>query len=142
MGLPGYSLTQPNSANDLTLFPVSFDWESDTKGVEEAIIRNETQRGVLTEYELYNRPGAFPGLNFRFTATQYTNFETFINATRAIDFWFVPDSSAMSAKFNVRREPSMMPKAIAPAKYSGTLEQRFQWTLKLTVLVEDDALED
>jgi hypothetical protein len=142
MGLPGYSITNPTVLGDLTLFPVHFTWESDTKGVEEAILRNETQRGVLYEYELYSRNGALSNLVFRFSATQYATFETFINATRAQEFWFVPDSDVLGTKFNVRRNPSMVPKAISPARYSGTLEQRFEWALHLTVLVTDNVLED
>src|SRR5688572_4410336 len=141
MGLPGYSLTNPSVAGDLTLFPVSFTWDSDTIGVDEEILRNVTNGGVLTEYELFHRT-VLPGLVFRFSRTQFTNFETFLTATRAIAFWLVPDSSVMATKYNCRRKPGLLPKAGEPAYYSGTLEQRFAWTLQVDVLVPDQPLED
>ncbi len=134
-------MTEPTTAGDLTLFPVNFVWESDTRGLEEAIIRNETNRGVITEYELSHR-SVLPAITFEFFDSQYSTFETFINATRALDFWFVPDSSVMATKYNVRRNPGLLPKAQAPARYSGTMEQRFSWTLSMTVLVEDVEIED
>lgn len=142
MALPGWSLTQPTVAGDLTLFPKAFKWDSDTAGLYEETLVNVTNGGVKTGYLLHSY-NVLPGIVFELTASEYATFETFMEATPAgvIDFWFVPDSDVMGTKYNVRRE-KCIPKAMAPVRESGSLVQRFSITLSLSVEVADEPLED
>ena len=142
IGAPGYSLDEPVVLGDLTLLPRSFRWQSDDVGVDEVTIVNETQRGVRTEYELFSRD-VLPGLIFRFPASEYADFKTFIEATRAVSFWFVPDSTVMAGKVNVRRQVVFLPKNIGqPGAYQGDMQRWYDFTLVLTVEVDDIAIED
>lgn len=138
----GYSLTEPTVVGDLTLFPRSFRWHSDTVGVEEETLVNTTNGGVITEYSLFNRD-VLPRIVFRFPKEEYVSFKAFIDATRALEFWFVPDSATMATKVNVRRKPSFIPPNVGqPGVFGSSMQQWFDGTIELIGLVADQPLLD
>lgn len=149
MGLPGWSATEPATAGDMTLLPRSFRWASETVGVEDASIINETNFGYTTGYELFHRD-VLPGLIFRFPKSEYDDFKAIHDYSRGKvrPFWFCPDiallgASPLSGVLYVRKEVSFLPVNIGqPGSFGGSMQQWFDYTMYLTVEVADQPLLD
>lgn len=149
MGLPGWSQTEPTVIGDLTLLPRNGRFESPRVGNQRSTILNVTNGGVRTGYVLHERETAsvrgFSQYIFEFAAAQVAAYKAIDDYAhgRAVDFWFVPDSSNMADKIHCRLEDDeFLPEVVEKREFNGVVQQWFRWTMRISAEVEDQPLLD
>lgn len=144
MGLPAWYLDDPA---DIATLPRQPRWESNryTKRLER--IMHETQRGVRYAYELFER--GEPTFIFRIPASMLPDYQAIHDATRGdvLPFYFVPDialfvESPLTGVLYVRKEKDFAPEFVAPGVWTSSMEQIFDYALRLTEEVPAVEIED
>lgn len=132
MEAPGWSTTEPTVAGDLTLLPRNATWRSEPVGLVSEVIRNVTNGGVREDTVMWDRE-VFDW-QFRFPKAYDAQFRAMFVAARSSDIWYVPDSSDMSVKYNVRSEDKdYLPRNIGqPGAHEGDMSFWLDWTFRIS----------
>lgn len=142
MGRPGWSITQPSEAQDLTLLPLNCRWESNrVLGVKVSKIRNVTRGGRRYNWENYRR--YYREFRFRFPEQDNDAYMAMFEASISEAIWFAPDSSDLSTLMHIQNEDDeYLPQNIGqPGGVQGILQMIVEWTWRISTETEEEELE-